>query len=345
MDRRSAAFLLPKALDGFILEDFVRPLVNGSDVCVIEPGRLPAGAFVRLPGPAGWALAAARASGIKTPFEPAVFILMHPVLWPLASALLKRNPKAQLWYSIWDRYDHALDANPAMRAKISALHRAASDRADWRFAVSTALAQIEADSGRSCDVMTIPHERFPAPDPRKSIVVTAMGHLGRRTDWALLRMLVKSMPELTLVLIGHVHREEAVDPQAMTEVLEAPNCVDLGRLGDDAAARVIGMSDACLLPFIVEPFNDAGLPQRILKAARLGRKTLTPPLSGSLTQAQAITVCESEEAWLGNLRALGERASHGGDDDLRRWALDQDSERLLAPVRDRLASLGVRAPA
>ncbi len=344
MDKRSAVFLLPKALDGFILEDLVRPLVDTRNVIALEPGRLPAGAFMRLPGPAARMLASARARSAQLPDDPAVFILMHPVLWPLAEALLDRNPQAELWYSIWDRYDHAPDADQKTRAKLAALHAFASARADWRFAVSGRLAEIEADAGRPCDVVTLPHDGFPAPDPESSVVASALGHLGRRTDWPLLQSLVSQMPDLTLLLIGQVYKDEAADPLAMEAVLAAPNCISLGALSDDGAARIIGMSDVCLLPFLVDPFNDAGLPQRILKAARLGRRTFVPRLAGSLTQKVAVTVCEQPADWLYNLRELQAKTGHSADRQLRDWALDQNQAALLRPLRERLRQLGVRPP-
>jgi hypothetical protein len=152
------------------------------------------------------------------------------------------------------------------------------------------------------------------------------------------------MPDLTLLLIGQVYKDEAADPLAMEAVLAAPNCISLGALSDDGAARIIGMSDVCLLPFLVDPFNDAGLPQRILKAARLGRRTFVPRLAGSLTQKVAVTVCEQPADWLYNLRELQAKTGHSADRQLRDWALDQNQAALLRPLRERLRQLGVRPP-
>ena len=60
----------------------------------------------------------------------------------------------------------------------------------------------------------------------------------------------------------------------------APNLVWLGARADEEAARLILCADVGIVPFKVEPFNDAGLPYRILKYARLGRRTVAPPLAG-----------------------------------------------------------------
>ena len=343
MNRQIALFLLPRSLDQFILADFVRPLAESDGVDVVEPGRVPAGALMRLPGPLATAEATRQAAQIKPSGEVAVIIVMHPVLEPLASALLKRHPKAQLWFGIWDRYDHAPDADTATRARVARLHERLAQRADWIFTVTDALAQIERSRGREADVLPPPHDRFPAPDPSRAVFAASMGHLGRRTDWALLAGLLEAMPELTLLLIGELHPDETPDDEAMKRVQNAPGAVVLGSLADEAAARVISAADVCLLPFRVDEFNDAGLPQRILKAAKLGRRTLVPPLAGPLTQEQAVTVCSNLDEWISALRDAAPSGRHAAEPDLREWALGQNEQVLLEPIRARLRTLGVES--
>lgn len=342
VDRRIALFLLPRPLDGFILEDFVRPLLDGPGVAVREPGRVPAGALMRLPRPIAAIEAARQARATRIDGELAVLVVMHPVLQPLAGTLLERNPGAELWYGIWDRYDSAPDADTKTRERVAGLHRLVSDRADWRFAVSDALAELERSAGRDASVLPPPHDSFPAPDPARSVVAASLGHLGRRTDWALLRSLVERMPELTLLMIGEVHADETPGDPDLEALLAAPGAVMLGSLDDEAAARVIALSDACILPFRRDPFNDAGLPQRILKAARIGRRTLVPPLAGPRTEAEAVITCDGIEEWVAALRGVP-RAERNGDAGLREWALSRDSVALLEPFRERLRSAGVEA--
>jgi len=343
MNRKLALFLLPRPLERFILADFVRPLVAAPGVAVLEPGRVPAGAMLRLPGPLAAAEAARQAGRIKLHGELAVIIAMHPVMQPLAAALLDRNPEAQLWYSIWDRYDHAPDADAATRKRVSELHNALASRADWAFAVTEALADIERESGRDATVMPPPHDSFPAPDPSQAVIAASMGHLGRRTDWKILRELLEAMPELTLLLIGEIHADETPGDPDLAAVLAAPGAVTLGSLSDEAAARVITAADVCLLPFKKDEFNDAGLPQRILKAARLGRRTLVADLKGPLTQDWAVTVCHDIAEWTSALRSAAPQGQHSGDSEVRATALGQTETVLLAPIRDRLRKLGIDA--
>lgn len=298
---------------------------------------------MRLPGPLAAAEARRQAARLKIDGDLAVVVVMHPVLQPLAAALLDRNPTAGLWYGIWDRYDHAPDANARTRARVRELHDALARRADWIFTVTDRLAELERDAGRKASVLPPPHDAFPAPDPSQAVIAASLGHLGRRTDWTLLRTLLEEMPGLTLLLIGETHPDETPDDEDMHAVLRAPGAVVLGSLPDESAARVISASDVCLLPFRRDGFNDAGLPQRILKAARLGRRTLIPDLAGPLTQERAVTVCRSTADWIGELEASVRPEAHSGDPALRDWALSQNEELLLAPIRQRLSDLGVRS--
>jgi hypothetical protein len=94
------------------------------------------------------------------------------------------------------------------------------------------------------------------------------------------------------------------------------------------------------VPFKVEPFNDAGLPYRILKYARLGRRTVSPTLAGVRTWAQAVTTAEDPDAFAAALREQAGRRC-APDLELRDWALAQTASSQNAPLWERLRALGV----
>jgi hypothetical protein len=95
-----------------------------------------------------------------------------------------------------------------------------------------------------------------------------------------------------------------------------------------------------IVPFKVEPFNDAALPYRILKYARLGRRTVAPTLAGVRTWAQAVTVADDAEAFAQALLACaGARARP--DVELREWALAQTARAQDEPLWQRLAQIGI----
>ena len=146
-------------------------------------------------------------------------------------------------------------------------------------------------------------DRFPAPDPEAAVVAISLGHLGHRTDWALLRAVAERMPELVLLLVGEWHADEAAGDADFAWCRSAPGLVWLGRRSDEEAARLVLCADVGIVPFERSAFNDAGLPNRILKYARLGRFTVTPPLAGSLTWERALLVADGPDAFVAALRS------------------------------------------
>ncbi|MFN8174810.1 MAG: hypothetical protein U0T02_07065 [Solirubrobacteraceae bacterium] len=341
MDGPSALLLLPRRLERFILSDLARDLLSAPRVAALEPGRLPYGAYGRMPPALAASVARGSARRLALRGEPRVLVMFHPLQWPLASALLERHPRAELWYSLWDRYDHALDASPRMRERLATFHAEAAGRAAWVFAASDALADLERAEGRAADVVPPPHDGFPAPDPSNAIVAVSLGHLGRRVDWGLLRAVAERIPELALLLVGEAHPDECRDNPDFAACRALPNLVWLGRLDDEAAARVILCADVGIVPFRTgDPFNDTALPQRIIKYARLGRRTLAPPLSGVLTWERAVTRCDGVGEWVAALRAAA-GARTAPDLELREWALAQTGPRQDAPIWRRLLAAGV----
>ena len=168
----------------------------------------------------------------------------------------------------------------------------------------------------------------------------SLGHLGWRTDWALLRAVAERMPELVLLLVGEWHEDECAKDPDFAWCRSAPSLVWLGRRSDDEAARLILCADVGILPFRVEPFNDAALPYRILKYARLGRRTVSPELAGVHTWDRAVTTAADADAFVAALRAQA-GARTRPDVELRAWALEQTAERVNAPLWERLRELGV----
>jgi hypothetical protein len=325
--------LLPARLEDFILRETARDLLRAPNVIALEPPRVPWGAFGRMPGPFAHFLAGRQARRLKLAAPVRVVVMFHPLQLYLAEALVDRHSGAQLWYSRWDRYETARDASPRLRARLEQLHARASEQAAFVFAVSDALARLERAEGRGAEVVVPAHDEFPAPDV--AVVAVSVGHLGYRVDWALVRALAERMPDLALLLVGARHDDEVADDADFRACGELPNVVWLGRQPDEAAARLIACADVGIVPFARDAFNDVSLPQRIIKHARLGRRTLAPPLEGVRTLGRAVTVCRDLDEWEAALRAARP------DPELRAWALAQTAEEQNAPLWDRLEELGV----
>jgi hypothetical protein len=342
VERPVAVLLLPRSLERFILRDQAHDLLRAPGVVAVEPARVPYGAFGRLPGwlADGLAVRQARRLLRRLPGDPRVIVIFHPFQYPLARALLSARPDCELWYSIWDRYDHAYDASPSLRRRIEELHGLASERASFTFAVSEKLVALEEEAGREALNVPSAADSFPTLDPAQAVIAVSLGHLGWRTDWALLRAVAEQMPELTVLLVGAWHEDECKSDADFHACRSLANLVWLGERSDEEASRLVLCADVGIVPFKVEPFNDAGLPNRILKYARLGRRTIAPPLAGAQTWGHAVTTAADADEFVAALRrhAGGRRAD---DAQLREWALAQTAEAQNLPLWQRLAALGI----
>jgi hypothetical protein len=339
-----ALLLLPRPLESFILRDQAQDLLRAPGVVAADPPPVPYGVVLRMPQAMAHIVAARTAKrltrALRRQGTPRVVVIFHPVQWPLARALLDAGEATELWYWCWDRFDHAYDASPSRRARLTAYHEAAAHRASLTIAASVRLAELERESGRVAELVPLSADLFPAPEPGGAVVAVSLGHLGRRTDWALLRGVAERMPELVLLLVGAWHDDEARGDEDYAACRVAPNLVWLGEQGDEAAARLIQCADVGIVPFKVEPFNDAGLPYRILKYARLGRRTISPPLAGVATWAEAVTIAPDVDGWVAALRASAGLRTRP-DEELRAWALAQTAARQNAPLWERLREAGV----
>jgi glycosyltransferase involved in cell wall biosynthesis len=339
---RACLLLLPAELDRFILRDQATDLLRAQGVVAAEPPRIPFGALARLPAGLAATIARGQARRLirRLGAPPAVVVMFHPVQYPLAQALVNLSPDCELWYSRWDRYEEAYDATPRMRRRLRELHAAAAERSSLTFAVSARLAELEREEGRQALLVPSAADSFPAPDPEQAVIAVSLGHHGWRTDWSLVRAVCERMPELVLLLVGAWHEQECADDPDFLACRALPNIVWLGSRSDEEAARLILCADVGIVPFKVEPFNDAGLPNRILKYARLGRRTVSPELEGVRTWERAVTTVPDAEAFVAALREqVGARLRP--DLDLRAWALAQTARAQNLPLWERLEELGV----
>ena len=143
-----------------------------------------------------------------------------------------------------------------------------------------------------------------------------------------------------LLLIGRWYDEECAGDEDYRACREHPSLVWLGHRSDAEAARLILTADVGIVPFKRDEFNDAGLPNRILKYARLGRRTVSLDLPGTSTWARAVTTVPDAA---GFARALLDQAGARArpDAELREWALLQHAASQNGPLWERLETLGI----
>lgn len=348
--RPSCVLLLPRPLGQFILRDQSEDLLRGDDVVAVDPpwgARGGYGMSLRLgDGPAGAAVARQQAGALLKRLhadarDPRVIVIFHATQEPVAVQLCDQTG-AELWYWRWDRYEAAGDADPARRKRLTTLHRRASERASLTIASSGALQALSDADGRPTVLSPLAADSFPAPDPTVEVVGFSLGHLGRRTDWKLLRGIGERLPGLQILFVGELHADECANDPDFAWCRDHEAFAFLGSQPDAQAAQLLRLSDVGILPFHRDPFNDAGLPYRILKAARLGRRTVVPDLAGVRTWDPAIVVARDADAFAAAISAEAGRRS-APDLKLREWALEQTAERQNAPLRERLRELGLNA--
>jgi glycosyltransferase involved in cell wall biosynthesis len=334
-----AVLLLPRTLESFILRDQAEDLLSAPGVVAVEPARMSYGAYLRVPASVGDGLAATQARRLKLPGVPRVIVIFHPLQYPLARGLIAQHPDAELWYWRWDRYEAAYDATRRQRARLEELHLAASMRAAVNIVVSDALGELT-----DAEPLLVPlaADSFPAPDPAGTVVAVSLGHLGHRTDWALLRAVAERMPELVLLLIGEWHDDESGHLDDYQACRATPNLVWLGRRSDEEAARLIACADVGIVPFEKSEFNETALPYRIVKYAKLGRRTIAPDLQGVRTWERAVTIADGPDEWIAALRASA-GARTNPDLELREWALGQTAHEQNRPLWERLEALGIES--
>jgi hypothetical protein len=339
--RPLALLLLPRTLDEFILRDQAEDLLRAPGVVAVEAPRIRYGVLGRLPDWLGSAIALRQAKRLKLPGVPRVVVIFHPFSYPLARALLDRYQGAELWYGRWDRYEEAYDADGRTKERLEELHRLAAQRSALTFVASTELQRLEVEAGREATLVCLAADSFPAPDPTGTVIAVSLGHKGWRMDWALVRRVAEELGDrLVLLLIGAWRDDQCGDDSDYAACREAPNIVWLGHRSDDEAARLILCADVGLVPFERSPFNDAGLPNRILKYARLGRRTIAPDLPAVQTWDHAVVRAPDAEAWIAALREHAGARAHP-DLELRAWGKAQTAFRVNGPLWDRLEELGV----
>lgn len=372
---RRPLLLLPRPVDAFVLGDHARELLDHGEGAVALPGRLPYGALTRAPAAVRGGVASSIAWGLGKQIpagwraSETVIVAYHAIQWPAVASLMARGVAEEVWYCRWDRYEEAQDAG-RLRALLREWHARLAEVSELTFCVSGRLAELETEAGRDAIVVGLSADDFPdgpllpeergrrliasdpagagdgsaaaavsAGDPTTAAddapVAVSLGHLGRRTDWGWLRGAVERVPELQLLLIGAWHDNEVGHDPDYRWLRTAEQVRWLGPLGDADAAAVIAQADVGLVPFLMDPFNDCGLPTRILKYARLGRPTLAPHLAGCRTWERATTFVSGPDELAAALRAhAGLR--HRPDAALRDWALQQTAAAMNAPLHRRL---------
>ena len=256
-----------------------------------------------------------------------------------------RAPACELWYWRWDRYEHAYDAAPRMRARLAALHEAAAARvgADVRRLATSS----RASSAR-------PAARRARPAVGRLLPGARPGGGGRRglarppRPAHRLGAAARGRPSGCRELVAAAGRAPGTTTSAAGDAdyaavpRDAAASSGSARRTDEEAARLILCADVGIVPFKVEPFNDAGaaLPDPQVRPPRPahGRR---PTLAGVRTWARAVTIAADADAFAAALRAQAGARARARTSSCATWALRRPPRARTRRCGSGCATLGI----
>jgi hypothetical protein len=90
--------LLPGVLERLPEREPLETLLRAPGAVAVEPARVSYGALTHLPASLANMVARRQARRMQLPGVPAVVAVLHPLQVPLAGALVRLHPAAELWY-------------------------------------------------------------------------------------------------------------------------------------------------------------------------------------------------------------------------------------------------------
>ena len=207
-----AVLLLPRTLEQFILREQAEDLLRAPGVVAVEPGRMPYGAFGRdaRRAPRDAHGRAARPGGwpARCPGRPAASSSSTRSSGRSRASCARAHRARSCGTGAGTATSRPTTPAPALRAR---LERAARARPPRRGAdVRRVRGRWPSSSARPAATRRSSGCR-PATsrrrDPSGTVVAISLGHLGWRTDWALLRAVAERLGDrLVLLLVGDVAR-------------------------------------------------------------------------------------------------------------------------------------------
>jgi hypothetical protein len=95
---RLLVLLLPDVLERLPEREHLEALLRAPGAVAVEPARVSYGALAHLPEGLAGAVARRQARRMQLPGVPAAVAVLHPQQVPLAGALVRLHPAAEVWY-------------------------------------------------------------------------------------------------------------------------------------------------------------------------------------------------------------------------------------------------------
>jgi hypothetical protein len=204
-------------------------------------------------------------------------------------------------YHIDDEYAFHPDARPVGAQEARVLRRV-----DQVFAISPLL--MERKGGINTNMAFAPQgvdfrlyaTPVPEPDDLAPIPHPRIGYTGQvklELDWLLLRNLARRHPEWSFVFVGPRKPLLATQEPLINEMASLPNVHLLGTKTVTDIARYPQHFDVCIMPYLVDGFNNNIYPLKLHEYLAGGRPVVGSPIRTLLDFRHVVSLASTLEEW------------------------------------------------
>ncbi len=216
-------------------------------------------------------------------------------------------------------------------------------RADLVVANSAWLAEYagqwnpnSVDIGQGCNPDAFTVDDLPEPADMKSIPRPIIGYCGAvhsmRLDEQLLEHIARSMPEISLVLVG-----PADGPFAGSQLRQLPNVYFLGQKTPDLAPAYVNHFNICINPQLVNPLTIGNYPRKIDEYLASGKPVIATETEAMKMFREFVVLCNSKEEFVQAIQKLlvqSETGTGKSKQERRNFALSHSWENSIGALGD-----------
>jgi len=190
------------------------------------------------------------------------------------------------------------------------------------------------DIGQGCNLEAFVKDDWPQPPDMKSIPGPIAGYCGAisamRLDEALLLHIARSMPEISLVLVG-----PADNHFTRSQLREQSNVYFLGLKPPDQTAAYVNQFDVCINPQFVNPITIGNYPRKIDEYLAAGKPVVATSTAAMEMFREYVELCNSKEEFVNAIRKLIKEPESGKSRTERReFALTHSWENSIGALGD-----------
>jgi glycosyltransferase involved in cell wall biosynthesis len=192
------------------------------------------------------------------------------------------------------------------------------------------------DIGQGCDLEAFIKDDLPEPPDMKSIPRPIAGYCGAvnsmRLDEPLLVHIARSLPEISLVLVG-----PADDQFAKSELRQLTNVYFPGLKPPDQAAAYVSQFTVCINPQLVNPLTIGNYPRKIDEYLAAGKPVVATATAAMEMFRDFAELCNSKEDFVMAIRKLVNQSDAGpgkSRTERRNFALTHSWENSIGALGD-----------